>query len=406
MLVAHNFSVDWDEYVNKLFKPLDCIDMEVMDEDIVDVLLTKSWTLWEPDGTCTANNALLLCSSVNWSTNISLTDPQYGHVISATVVWVVLDQAHLSIPDDITTLLDMAKNRQDGVALCYIPIYKPFFPYPEDGPHVLVIPYDNKILASLGFGMPADYAAYEMTSYTTGTSVAMGLTAWLQFGPKCPLSTEEKQTVHFTTVENHGTMWSNQTYVKQMAQGEANIFHKVYLGDGIIAEPPSWQLNPEQHWQVIQAIAQNPTIVSCFKAAVSQWSGVEDPVHFADSHSCTSHYVIAGYHSFCLHWEHPICWPTTWLPCSSWGTNQMSSGSQRTNHSWWQNFDQGFLGVVHRLPSHGWVSFSTDEIHEGVPACRCWWAEDTSDTGSFGLESWLKLSTMAPGYCAFHFPLQ
>ena len=124
-----------------------------------------------------ANNTLLLCSSLNWSTNVSLTEPWYGCVISATVVWVVLDQARLSVPDAISTLLDMAKNGQDGVALCYIPISKPFFPYPENGPHVLIIPSDNNILASLGFGMLVDYTAYEMTSYTTGASVAVGLTA-------------------------------------------------------------------------------------------------------------------------------------------------------------------------------------------------------------------------------------
>ena len=41
MLVAHNFSVDWDDNVNKLFRPLDCVDMEIMDKNIVDVLLTK-----------------------------------------------------------------------------------------------------------------------------------------------------------------------------------------------------------------------------------------------------------------------------------------------------------------------------------------------------------------------------
>ena len=43
--------------------------------------------------------------------------------------------------------------------------------------------------------------------------------------------------------------------------------------------PSAQQLNPEQHQQVIQAIAQNPTIASCFKAAVSQSGGIEDPVH-------------------------------------------------------------------------------------------------------------------------------
>ena len=41
MLLAHNFGVDCDEHVSKLFRTLKCIDAEVMDEDEVDVLLTK-----------------------------------------------------------------------------------------------------------------------------------------------------------------------------------------------------------------------------------------------------------------------------------------------------------------------------------------------------------------------------
>ena len=237
MLVAHNFSVDWDNNVNKLFRSLDCIDMEIMDEDIVDVLLTKGRALWDPDGTCMGHNALLLCNTANCSSAISLTEPQYGHVISATVVWVAVDQAQLSMPDTMSPLLDMAKNDQDGVALCYIPISKPFFPYPEDGPHVLVLPYDSDIPPSLGYGMPADFVAYEMTSYTTSASTAVGLTAWLRFGPKCPLSTKEKQTVQFLTVENRGAVWSNVTYVRQTAEGEANVIHEVYLGDGVMSVP-------------------------------------------------------------------------------------------------------------------------------------------------------------------------
>ena len=174
MLVAHHFGVDWDEHVNKLFRPLDCIKAEIMDKDILDVL-TKGRALWEPDGTCMANHVLLLCSTVNRSSNMSLTEPWHGRVFSAMVVWVVIDQAQLSVSDAITTLLDMAKNRQDWVPLCYIPITRPFFPYPKDGPHVLILPYDN-IPTSLGYGMPADFVAYEMTSYTTSTSTAVGLT--------------------------------------------------------------------------------------------------------------------------------------------------------------------------------------------------------------------------------------
>ena len=150
MLVAHNFGVDWHDNVNKLFRPLDCIDMEIMDEDIVDIILTKGQALWEPDRTCMGHNALLLCNTANHSPTISLTEPQYGHVISATVVWVVVDQAWLSVSDTMSTLLDRAMNDQDGVALCYIPISKHFFPYPEGGPHVLVLPFDNDIPPSLG----------------------------------------------------------------------------------------------------------------------------------------------------------------------------------------------------------------------------------------------------------------
>ena len=215
------------------------------------------------------HNALLLCNTANHSSAISLTEPWYGHVISATVVWVAVDQARLSVPNTVSTLLDMAKNDQDGVALCYIPISKPFFPYPEGGPHVLVLPYNSDIRPSLGYGMPADFAAYEMTSYTTSASTAVGLTSRLQFSPEHPLSTEEKQTVHFLTVENRGAVWSNVTYVRQTAEGEANIIHEVYLGDGVMSVPSTRQLNPEQHQQVIQAIAQNPTIASCFKMVVS-----------------------------------------------------------------------------------------------------------------------------------------
>ena len=173
----------------------------------------------------------------------------------------------------------MAKNDQDGVALCYIPISKPFFLYPKGGPHILVLPYDSDIPPSLGYGMPADFVAYEMTSYTTSASMAVGLTARLQFGSEHPLSTEEKQTVHFLTVENRGAVWSNVTYVRQTAEGEANVIHEVYLGDGVMSVPSAQQLNPEQHQQVIQVIAQNPTIASCFKTAVSRSGGTEDPVH-------------------------------------------------------------------------------------------------------------------------------
>ena len=71
------------------------------------------------------------------------------------------------------------------------------------------------------------------------------------------------------------------TYVKQTAEGEANVIHEVYLGDGVTLVPSTQQLNPEQHQQVIQAIAQNPTIASCFKTEVSQSGGKEDPVHIA-----------------------------------------------------------------------------------------------------------------------------
>ena len=85
--------------------------------------------------------------------------------------------------------------------------------------------------------------------------------------------------VQFITVENHGTVWSNQTYVRQTAEGEANVIHEVYMGDGVMTVPSTRQLNPEQHQQVIQAIAQNPTIASCFKTAVSRSGGTEDPVH-------------------------------------------------------------------------------------------------------------------------------
>ena len=130
--------------------------------------------------------------------------------------------------------------------------------------------------------MPADYTAYEMTSYTNGATVAVSLTAQLQFGLECPLTTEEKQMIHFNTVENCGTVWSNQTYIKQTAQGETNIIHEVYLGDGIMVEPPSQQLNPEQHQQVVQAIAQNPKYHFLLQGSsfTVRWGGGPCPCYY------------------------------------------------------------------------------------------------------------------------------
>ena len=134
-----------------------------------------------------------------------------------------------------------------------------------------------------------------------------------------------------------------------------------------MTEPPTWHLNPEQHQQVIQAIAQNPTIASCFKATVSQSGGMEDLVHIAipgheyslqvskedwpasgqTSHTTTAkgtpstsqthtpvHHtssLLAAIPS--LHWGCPIHWSSTRLPCPSGGDSQMPSSSQRTDHS-------------------------------------------------------------------------
>ena len=79
MLVAHDFGVDWDNNVTKLFRSLDCINMEIMDEDIVDILVTKGQALWEPNRTCMGHNALLLCNVLhNHSSTILLTEPWYG----------------------------------------------------------------------------------------------------------------------------------------------------------------------------------------------------------------------------------------------------------------------------------------------------------------------------------------
>ena len=126
-----------------------------------------------------AYNALLLCCTANWSSVLPLAGPWHGCVFLATVVWVTSNQAWLAMPDAIETLMDMAKARQDGVALCYIPVSKPFFPYPDDGPHVLILPFDHDMPVSQGYGMPVDFSAFEATSYTIGASTAVGLTARL-----------------------------------------------------------------------------------------------------------------------------------------------------------------------------------------------------------------------------------
>ena len=43
--------------------------------------------------------------------------------------------------------------------------------------------------------------------------------------------------VQFITVENRGMVWSNQTYVRQTAEVEANVIHEVYMGDGVMTVP-------------------------------------------------------------------------------------------------------------------------------------------------------------------------
>ena len=121
--------------------------------------------------------------------------------------------------------------------------------------------------------MPADFLAFEATSYTIGALTAVGLTARLQFGPEYEPTCEERHSVHFTTVNNCSAVWSNRVFVEQIPDDETNVTHKVYLGDGIMIQPPGQQLEPEQHQQVIKAFAQNPTIASHVKTAITP-SGV------------------------------------------------------------------------------------------------------------------------------------
>ena len=174
------------------------------------------------------------------------------------------------MPDAIETLMNIVKNGQDGLALFFIPISKPCYPYPDNGPHLFVLSADHDVPASPGYGMPADFSAFEATSYILGASTAVGLTSQLQFGPEHPASKEEEQSVHFTTVDNQGAVWSNHIFMEQTADGEVNVTHEVYLGDGVMVQPTPWWLEPEQHRQVKQAFAQNPTIASHVKAAITQ----------------------------------------------------------------------------------------------------------------------------------------
>ena len=57
-----------------------------MDEDEVDILLIKGQAMWEPNGTCIAHNALLVCYTANRSAVIPLARPRHGCVFLATVV--------------------------------------------------------------------------------------------------------------------------------------------------------------------------------------------------------------------------------------------------------------------------------------------------------------------------------
>ena len=103
-------------------------------------------------------------------------------LFSATAVWVTVDQVWLSIPEAITQLQSMAHEGEDGMALCYIPDTKLYFSYPANGPHVLVLARDHDQLNRLALGSPANFSAFEATSYELGAQGNVGLTSRLRFG--------------------------------------------------------------------------------------------------------------------------------------------------------------------------------------------------------------------------------
>ena len=262
MLMAHTFNFDWNRHVKKLFQETDSLMAEIMEDSVEERLMAEEKDLWDIYATnCIACNALLLCSTVNCSSIIPVGDLQNKRVISATVVWVANDQAWISVPDAITHLQRLADEDSDSVALCFIPDTKPYFPYPDNGPHMMVLTTDTSKIPELAAGTPPDFMPYFTTTYIDGAHCNVGLTSRLRYGINQPVTEAEERSVDFLQAEPRERMWENHVFVEETPNGPAPVPHVVYLGAGAIAgsakvvpdAPPTTQPTAQD------LLKQNPT---------------------------------------------------------------------------------------------------------------------------------------------------
>ena len=213
MLMAHTFGFDWNRNVTKLFQATDSLMAEIMDDFVVERITTKqkkAWDIYASD--CMACNALLLCSTVNRSTIVPVGGSQGKRVFSATVVWVAKDQARISVPEGIDHLQRLAEQDSDGVAMCFIPDSKPYFPYPDNGPHMLVLTTDITKIPELAAGVPSDFTPYFTTTYIDGAHCNVALTSRLRFGLNKPVSETEERSVHFLNRRTSGVYVGKQYF--------------------------------------------------------------------------------------------------------------------------------------------------------------------------------------------------
>ena len=221
MLMAHKFNFDWNRNVSKLFRTTD---------HVVECFLTKqkgSWDIYASN--CCGHNALLLCNTANHSTVVPIGSDQNDNVFLATVVWVAADQARLSVPDGIAHLQKLAQDNLDGVALCYIPETKPYFPYPDNGPNIMISTTDISKIPDLAAGTPADFTPFLTTNYIHGAQCNIALTSRLMYGLN-PVTDKDARSVHFLIAEPRGCMWNNTVFVEETPNGPAPVSHKVHLG--------------------------------------------------------------------------------------------------------------------------------------------------------------------------------
>ena len=270
LLMAHTFNFDWNRHVKKLFQETDSLMADIMEESVVERIMTKGKDSWDIYATnCMACNALLLCCTVNRSTIIPVGSLQNKRVVSATVVWVANDQARVSVLDGITHLRQLADQDIDGAALCFIPETRPYFPYPDNGPHMLVLTTDVSKIPELAVGTPADFTPYFTTTYIDGAHCNVSLTSRLRYGISQPVSEAEEKSVHFLQAEPREGMWENDVFVEETPNGLAPAAHVVYMGAGAIARSTksASDTQPSTQPSAQDLLKQNPTLASCIEEA-------------------------------------------------------------------------------------------------------------------------------------------